>query len=266
MADEAVVGAEGTVVDSGALESGESTEGATGVAADTGSVEEPDHYSVVVGGREKKVTLDELTKGYQRQSDYTRKTQELAREREAVSELQALRVALERDPRTTLVALAGALGVDLGTASQVAAAVTQGDADPLEILTSKVDSLHQTLTAQQQAALTAQQQAQAQEVLRSQIEREIAELKELHGDFPEKELLQYAVDRGVVDLGTAFRAWKFDLAEAARIAEVNKTVEAKRRAQVVSGGQNAAPGSIAPNAKPRMTVREAWLAAAASAQ
>ena len=38
-------------------------------------------YTVKVDGSEEQVSLDELRDGYQRQSDYTRKTQELASER-----------------------------------------------------------------------------------------------------------------------------------------------------------------------------------------
>ena len=44
-------------------------------------------YSVKVDGEEIEVNLDELIKGYSRQSDYTRKTQELASERTKVNDL-----------------------------------------------------------------------------------------------------------------------------------------------------------------------------------
>jgi hypothetical protein len=45
-------------------------------------------YSVKVDGEEMEVGLDELVKGYSRQSDYTRKTQELASERNKMVEMQ----------------------------------------------------------------------------------------------------------------------------------------------------------------------------------
>ncbi len=259
------VGAEGAVTGEGAEgsagASGEPTEGSTGEAG--AGAEQPELYTVNVGGRQQQVTLEDLTKGYMRQADYTRKTQELARERQEVSQMQALAAALERDPRTTLAALASALGVNLAT--QVPTA-PQGEVEPLDLLASKFDSLSQQITAQQQAAQAAQQQAQQQAAFQAQIEREIADLKDLHGDFAEKELFQYAVDHGVVDLGTAFRAWQFDLAQAAKIAEQNRVVEAKRKAQVVSGGQNAAPGSLAPVTGQRMSLREAFAAALANPQ
>ena len=46
--------------------------------------EQPDVYTVRVNGEDVEVTLDELTKGYSRQSDYQRKTQEVAEQRRAV--------------------------------------------------------------------------------------------------------------------------------------------------------------------------------------
>ena len=52
------------------------------------SEEEPDVYVVKVDGEELEVSLDELVKGYSRQSDYTRKTQELAGQRDEMTKLQ----------------------------------------------------------------------------------------------------------------------------------------------------------------------------------
>lgn len=50
--------------------------------------EEPEFYSVKVDGEEFEVSLDELVQGYSRQSDYTRKTQELASQRDQMAQLQ----------------------------------------------------------------------------------------------------------------------------------------------------------------------------------
>ena len=50
--------------------------------------EEPDVYSVTVNGEEQEVTFDELLKGYSRQSDYTRKTQELSDNRREFQSMQ----------------------------------------------------------------------------------------------------------------------------------------------------------------------------------
>lgn len=45
-------------------------------------------YKVKVDGSEQEVTLDELLSGYSRQSDYTKKTQQIAQERQQMGQLQ----------------------------------------------------------------------------------------------------------------------------------------------------------------------------------
>ena len=49
---------------------------------------QPQTYTVTVDGVQQQVTLDELQKGYMRQADYTRKTQELADQRRQLSQTQ----------------------------------------------------------------------------------------------------------------------------------------------------------------------------------
>ena len=51
-------------------------------------VETEEVYSVKVDGEEMEVSLDELVNGYSRQSDYTRKTQELASQRDQMAQMQ----------------------------------------------------------------------------------------------------------------------------------------------------------------------------------
>ena len=48
------------------------------------AVEGEDLYAVTVNGEEHEIPLDELLKGYSRQSDYTKKTQELSEHRKAI--------------------------------------------------------------------------------------------------------------------------------------------------------------------------------------
>jgi len=58
--------------------------------------EEPQMYSVVIDGEEYEVSLDELTDGYQRQKDYSKKTQAVAEERKKVeSEFEQVAKASE---------------------------------------------------------------------------------------------------------------------------------------------------------------------------
>ena len=141
--------------------------------------EEPDEeaeeellYAVKVDGAEQEVTLDELMKGYSRQSDYTKKTQELAEGRKAIeyaynqynSEIGALQqerqqyiAALSQVVQHSLSGLEQYNNIDWETLKQE---------DPIEYF-SKRDELQQRqaqLAANQQQMEQAryQQNAQAQ--------------------------------------------------------------------------------------------------------
>ena len=60
--------------------------------------EEPGElYAIKIDGEEQQVSLEELQQGYQRQADYTRKTQEIAVERERLQQAEAIVSALETD-------------------------------------------------------------------------------------------------------------------------------------------------------------------------
>jgi hypothetical protein len=62
----------------------------------TASEEDTSVYTVVVDGEEMEVGESELVSGYQRQADYTRKTQELANQRREI-EAEKQRLAVERE-------------------------------------------------------------------------------------------------------------------------------------------------------------------------
>ena len=82
--------------------------------------EEPsgEAYTIKVDGEEQEVSLEELRDGYQRQSDYTRKTQELASERRRLQQAEAIVQSLESDPDGTIKALSEAFGVTPEEAQQ----------------------------------------------------------------------------------------------------------------------------------------------------
>lgn len=238
------------------------SEGAASEAAES-SEDDSDLYSVVVGGKEERVSLDDLQKSYMRQADYTRKTQEVAAQRNELQQMFMLQRALENDPRTTLATLASALGVDLG---QGAPAVSEVDDDPIAALTAKIDGLSNTFSTSQQAQFRAQQEQHQQLQLQQEIQRETNDLKSLHGDFDEQALWQYAFDHGTPNLEIAYNAWQFEQQRHAAAAERNKTIAAKRNAQTVSGGVNTAAGATTSgNGTGRMSLREAYQAAVAAA-
>ena len=66
----------------------EEAEEAEEESEETEGEEEEELYAVTVNGEEVAVSLDELLSGYSRQSDYTRKTQEVANDRKEIESLQ----------------------------------------------------------------------------------------------------------------------------------------------------------------------------------
>ena len=82
------------------------------VSLDEASQEPAETYVVKVDGEEQQVSLSELRDGYQRQADYTRKTQELASERQRLQQAESIAKALEADPSGTISALSSAFGLD----------------------------------------------------------------------------------------------------------------------------------------------------------
>jgi len=67
---------------------------------------------LTVDGEEIEVPLSEALSGYQRQADYTRKTQELAEQRRQVQFAAALQEALQNDPASTVELLSQHYGVN----------------------------------------------------------------------------------------------------------------------------------------------------------
>tara|TARA_Y100000310_G_scaffold204231_1_gene204496 strand:- start:8 stop:1057 length:1050 start_codon:yes stop_codon:yes gene_type:complete len=59
--------------------------------------EEDLKYTIKVGGEEMEVDIDELKSGYQRQADYTRKSQALAEQRKETENIQSERMQLEQE-------------------------------------------------------------------------------------------------------------------------------------------------------------------------
>ena len=98
-------------------------------------------YTVKVDGSEEQVSLDELRDGYQRQADYTRKTQELASERERLAQGEAIVQALEADPQGAISALAGAFGVSGGNQDTMTThdEVDYEDLDPDEVRLRRIE-------------------------------------------------------------------------------------------------------------------------------
>ena len=212
------------------------------------SVEEPTEpggdYTVKIDGAEHQVTLEELQQGYQRQADYTRKTQELASERQRLQQAETIVNALEADPQGTLEALGGALGVQGNPGTQDD--MSWEDEDP---------------TAQRVAQLEAQVAQQAKTHRQQALDKEVARLKGVYGEFDERELFQHALNNKIANLEAAYAHKNFGTMAnyAGQLQRDADALDAKRKGAPVEGGKSVQEGAVSTDkTKEPSTLREAF--------
>lgn len=205
-------------------------------------------YKVTVGGEEIEVSLDEALAGYQRQADYTRKTQELATQRTEMEYAARLAQALETDPARAIDALQQAYQVSLGTPQAAAPQVTES-LDPEE---QRFATLEARLAAQEQAAFERQVSAQ------------LAELHSQYGQFDDVELVKFAVERNIPNLDDAAKVFVFDKTFT-KINADKAAAAAKQTAPPVASGHGVQSGAVTPGAsESKPTIEEALRAAMAA--
>jgi hypothetical protein len=206
------------------------TEGAED--AEVSAADEP-RYAIKVKGEERELSVSELVALAQKGDDYTRKTQELAAEREQLSALKALQQALESDPLSAIEALRSIYELDAESDTE------DDDLDPTERRLAELER------REQRREERARQEAIVAEATSVAADAGLA--------VGAEELLAFAVENEIGSLKTAARLMK---AEQKREDEAAKTavVEAKRKAAVVTGGATRAPGSAtsAPKSKPSL--------------
>lgn len=195
------------------------------------------------------ITLDEARNGYLRQSDYTRKTQELAERSRALNEAEAIAAALQNDPAGTIAALQEAFG--LAGSSQDSDPFAEMDPD-----VARIAALEQKIAAQEQAATQAA------------IESELANLHTQFGEFDDSALFAHAIKGGFPNLKAAYADLNFTTVQAqlealkAQQEQEQARLDAKRQAgNVVHNGSSRA-GAASPSAPEQYgTLRDAYLAA-----
>ena len=199
-----------------------------------------------VDGEEVIVPVKEALAGYQRQADYTRKTQELSEQRKQVQFAATLAESLQQDPAGTLQALQQHYGIGAPIQDQQ---VEEEYLDPAE---KQLRQLEQRIAAFEQSKAM------------DELTRTIDSLQSKYGDdFNADEVVAKALTTGSTDLEAVFKQITFDkvyskASEAEKkLAEEQSRVEAKRSASVVSGG-SANKNSVAPKAAKPTSVFEAF--------
>ena len=200
-------------------------------------------YAVKIDGEDYQVSLDELQNGYQRQPDYTRKTQEISAERDRLQQAEAIVSALEADPRATLEALAQTLdvSVDLGGGSSE-------DDEYLDPTEKKVRLLEAKMAYQE---ATERQRA---------VDREVLRLQGQYGEFDVRELLNHALTNKIANLDAAYAHWQFNdvKSTADKLQEERNITETKRSASVVTPGGSTQSGTQIQTPKVATSIREAF--------
>ena len=188
-------------------------------------------YAVKVDGEEHQVSLSELQNGYQRQADYTRKTQEIAEERQRLQQAEAIASALESDPAGTITALSSAFGVSDNLPT----------AEP-----SYSDGVDEDPTAKRIAALEAQVTQQAQAQRQQALEKEVNTLKKKYGDFDTSELYRHALRNRIPNLEAAFTHMKYGevATTAEKLQKDQEITDAKREASTVTSGAGTQAGAV----------------------
>lgn len=189
-------------------------------------------FTVKVDGEEIEVTRDELLAGYSRQADYTKKTQALAERAEQLQGMEQLAQALNANPEVALQELAKAFQVDLGAPASVEADdVDLDDLDPLEREIRELKAELQAVKGEVTTTAEARRQAEEDQALQREIDQIRADNDDPHLD--EDDLLRYAIDNKINDLGKAYKFMKLE-AGSTKTTE-DEVLERKRETPPVQG-------------------------------
>jgi hypothetical protein len=140
---------------------------------ETEGEEEEELYAVTVNGEEVAVSLDELLSGYSRQSDYTRKTQEIATDRKEMEALQQQYNSevqqIQQERQQYMEALTNVIsnhGAELEKFSNIDWN-TLRENDPIEYVTTR----EQYREAQEKVQVMHNQRAQAQQIQQAEMNK-----------------------------------------------------------------------------------------------
>jgi hypothetical protein len=228
-------------------------------------VDDPDqrYVPVTVDGQDIEVPFSELKRGYSRTEDYTRKTQEVARQREQADYGLRLQQALESNPALTLQILSQQYGMDY----------TQPQAPMPDAEPEYADPLERALVEERQAREALEQRFMAREA-DQQLEVAVSDLRGRYNvtdeDLREVIGAAYQMQVGVEALPMIYESLAFQRLNARvqqmRIQQQNEQqrVAAKQQAsQLIANGSGATSNGLTNviDSNRNMTIREAAMLA-----
>ncbi len=195
--------------------------------------------------------MKEAVSGYQRQADYTRKTQQLAEERRQVQFAQAIQQALDNDPAATIELLQSHYGVNFNQATEDEDLYV----DPVEQQYRQLESRIRSFE-EQQAFL--------------ELERTIGNLQQKYGEeFDANEVVATALATGSTDLESIHKQLAYDKIRQQQLVnqkvqqenerKTAQVTQAKRESSVIAGGSSAK--NTTPDTQPVTSFRDAFTAA-----
>lgn len=224
-------------------------------------VEEKPRYKVKASGEEIEVTLDDLIKGYQREADYTKKTQTLAEQRKQVeAERQVIEQAKsQRDQYQERLAM---IESALRTYAPQENLEALKETDPIGYAVKVAEQTQREKQLQsvqmERARIAQQQQAEQQQNLQNHLKAEsekltsvIPELATPKGDAIRKEIREYAKSVGWSDqelssvydhraVLTLYKAMKFEQLQKGKPETLKKVQQAPKMLK---------PGTSTPSTK-----------------
>ena len=190
------------------------------------------YVRVTVDGEELSVPLKEAIGGYQRQADYTRKTQEIAEQRKQMQFAATIQQALDNDPQRTIELLKDHYGIN----QQEQLPEDDIFMDPWERQYRDLETRVRSFEEQQAMG---------------ELERTLGSLQQKYGeDFNPSEVVSAALAMGTDNLEGVYKQIAYDRLVTRQQEQKQRTVaqeqqirEAKRAANVVSGSSGAASAS-----------------------
>lgn len=184
------------------------------------------------------VSLDEAAKGYLRQSDYTKKTQEVASEREELTLAKQLVEALDADPEATIESLIREYGVEVGP--KVATPEAEGS-DPVvtSVENPALPQEVQDKLAKVDEVISRYEQEQWEQRIDREVAQVVDEFKGYGVEVDRVELINYAVQNGIPDLSAAAKAMTWDSQRNAGRNEGVRTADSRREATVEGASQGS---------------------------
>lgn len=229
-------------------------------------VDDPDnrYVRVKVDGEDREVPYSEAIKGYSREADYTRKSQEVARQREQADYGLRLQQALESNPALTLQILSQQYGIDYGQQQQA----PLPEPEPVY-----EDPLERMLHEERQARMALEQrisEREANQALGVAVDDLRGRYNATDDDIREVIGTAYRMQVGVEALPMIYESMAFQRLNARVQAVRQQQVEEEQRmaakqqaSQIVSNGAGAPSNGLTNVIDPNrhMTIREAALAA-----